>query len=47
MAPDLLTTLVDQMHEERNRLLAQVREQRGGDLGRQEASHGGMHTATL
>lgn len=38
MTPDLLTTLVAQMHEERNRLLAQVREQRGGDLGRAEAA---------
>ena len=38
MTPALLSTLVTQLGTHRNDLLAQVRQQRGGDLGRAEAT---------
>ena len=38
MTPTLHTALVTQLHAQRDHLLAQVRQQRGGDLGRAEAT---------
>jgi len=43
MNPNLLPDFVSQLHAQRESLLAQVRQQRGGDMGRADAAANARH----